>query len=255
MDKNHDTSWETSSSWYDKIVGAKGHYYHQQVIIPSILRLLQVEKKSQPHLLDLACGQGILSRHLPKGMKYFGIDGSESLIASAKKYGSKETHQFFVRDLSDELDLPFKDFSHATCILALQNLAQPTALFSTAYKHLRKDSPFIIVLNHPCFRIPRQSSWGIDEQKKLQYRRIERYMSPLKVPIQTQPSKYEKSEQTWSFHFPLSYYTAQLKQTGFVIDQIEEWCSDKKSVGKTAAMENRSRQEFPLFMAIIARKI
>ena len=255
MDRNNDTSWESSSSWYDKIVGTKGHYYHQQVIIPGILRLLEVEKKTHPYLLDLACGQGILSRHLPKGMKYLGIDGSESLIQSAKKYEAKGTSQFFIHDLSHVLELPYKDFSHATCILAAQNLAQPGALFRTAYNHLRNQSSFLIVLNHPCFRIPRQSSWGIDEQKKLQYRRIERYMSSLKIPIQTQPSKQESSEQTWSFHYPLSYYTSQLKQAGFVLDHIEEWCSDKKSVGKTAAMENRSRQEFPLFMTLIARKI
>ena len=31
---DRDTSWETSSAWYDKIVGAKGHYYHEQVILP-----------------------------------------------------------------------------------------------------------------------------------------------------------------------------------------------------------------------------
>jgi SAM-dependent methyltransferase len=250
-----DTSWETSSSWYDKIVGTKGHYYHQQVIIPGVLRLLEADKKNQPYLLDLACGQGILSRHLPKGMKYLGIDGSPSLIELAKKYPSKNAAQFFTHDLMHVLDLPYKDFSHATCILAMQNLSQPTALFRTAHQHLRKEAPFIIVLNHPCFRIPRQSSWGVDEQKKTQYRRIERYMSPLKIPIQTQPSKQEGSETTWSFHYPLSYYTAQLKQVGFVLDHIEEWCSDKKSKGRTASMENRSRQEFPLFMALVARKI
>lgn len=253
MDKSPDTSWETSSSWYDKIVGVKGHYYHQQVIIPGILRLIETEKKLHPHLLDLACGQGVLSRHLPKGIKYLGIDGSPTLIHTAQTYDPKSPHQFFVHDLTHVLDLPYKEFSHATCVLAVQNLPQPLALFRTAYAHLRKGSPFIIVLNHPCFRIPRQSSWGIDEQKKVQYRRIERYLSPMKIPIQTHPGKQESSE-TFSFHFPLSYYTDQLKQAGFVIDHIEEWCSDKKSIGKSAAMENRSRQEFPLFLTIVARK-
>ncbi len=246
-----DTSWETSSSWYDKIVGAKGHYYHQQVIIPGVLRLLEREKKAQPHILDLACGQGVLARHLPKGMKYLGIDASESLINSAKSYTS---HSFFMHDLAHPLDLPYKEFSHATCILAIQNLSNLLPLFRTAFSHLRKASPFIIVLNHPCFRIPRQSSWGIDEQKKLQYRRIDRYMTPLKIPIQTTPSKHEQSETTTSFHHPLSFYTVQLKAAGFTLDLIEEWCSDKKSAGKTAAMENRSRQEFPLFMTLVARK-
>ncbi len=255
MEKKTDTSWETSSSWYDKIVGPKGHYYHQQVIIPGVLRLLEIEKKKEPHILDLACGQGVVARHLPKGMKYSGIDSSRSLIDAAKKYAPQSPHQFFVHDLSHPLDLPTKDFSHATCILAAQNLTDPLPLFHTAFTHLRRDSLFILVLNHPCFRVPRQSSWGIDPDKKLQYRRVDRYMTPLKIPIQTQPSEQGDSEQTWSFHNPLSYYTAQLKQAGFLLDTIEEWCSDKKSIGKHAPMENRSRQEFPLFMTLIARKL
>ncbi len=254
MSRQDDTTWETSSSWYDKIVGTQGHYYHQQVILPRVLHLLEKEKRPHVHLLDLACGQGILSRRLPKGMKYLGIDGSASLIRSAKKYDPKSPHQFAVHDLSHPLDLPFKEFSHATCILAVQNIADPSALFHTAFAHLKLGSPFIIVLNHPAFRIPRQSSWGIDESKKLQYRRVDRYMTELKIPIQTQPSRQEASEQTWSFHHPISYFSAELKKAGFVIDEIEEWCSDKKSIGKTAAMENRSRQEFPLFLTIIAKK-
>jgi hypothetical protein len=93
----------------------------------------------------------------------------------------------------------------------------------------------------------------VDAQKKLQYRRIDRYMTPLSIPIQTSPGK-GKTEETISFHFSLSHYTALLKKAGFTIDSIEEWCSDKRSTGKTAAMENRSRQEFPLFLAIIAIK-
>jgi SAM-dependent methyltransferase len=250
----NDTTWEASSSWYDKIVGAKGHYYHQQVIIPGVLKILESEKKAQPHLLDLACGQGILARHLPKGMKYLGIDGSTTLIQSAKKYDPRSPHQFFVHDLSHPLTLPFKEFSHAACILAVQNIPNPAPLFRTAFSHLVLGAPLVIVLNHPCFRIPRQSGWGVDEEKKLQYRRVDRYMTELKIPIQTQPSKQEASEQTWSFHRPISYFSNELKQAGFVIAEIQEWCSDKKSVGKTAAMENRSRQEFPLFMTLVARK-
>ncbi len=252
---HQETSWETSSSWYDKIVGAKGHYYHQQVIIPGVLKLLKAAKGPAPHLLDLACGQGILARHLPKDMKYLGVDASSTLIQSAKKQHPQSHHQFLIRDLSSFVELPAKDFSHAACILAAQNLSDPLPLFQTAHAHLRKNASFIIVLNHPCFRIPRQSGWGVDDQKKLQYRRIDRYMSELKIPIQTQPSKQQASENTWSFHHPLSYFTAMLKQAGFVLDHIEEWCSDKKSVGKTAAMENRSRQEFPLFMTLIAKKM
>lgn len=131
---NNDTTWETSSSWYDKIVGSQGHYYHQQVIIPGVLKLLEEEKKPQGHLLDLACGQGILARHLPKGMKYLGIDGSESLIQSAKKYDSRALHQFFVHNLSYPLELPYKEFSPCHMYPCFTKLVPPFATFKNCLR-------------------------------------------------------------------------------------------------------------------------
>ena len=122
-------------------------------------------------------------------------------------------------------------------------------------KHLQLNGTFVIVLNHPAFRIPRQSSWGIDEQNKLQYRKINRYLSPLKIPITAHPGQ-KQSALTWSFHNPISYYISLLTHHGFVVDAFEEWASDKESQkGKTGKMENRSRAEIPLFLAIRARKL
>ena len=73
------------------------------------------------------------------------------------------------------------------------------------------------------------------------------------IPIVAHPGKKE-SEETWSFHYPLSAYSEMLFDNGFCIEKIEEWISDKKSTGSKAKMEDRARKEFPLFMAIIARK-
>ncbi len=254
MKKQNDTSWESSADWYDKSVGAKGHYYHQQVILPNLLRLLAFSKSEPSSLLDLACGQGILSRHLPPSTTYTGVDASRSLIAFAQKDAKNPKHQFLVADLSKPLELKNPPFTHAVCLLAVQNIENFQILFQNASRHLQPGGKFIFVLNHPSFRIPRQSHWAVDPNKKCQYRRIDMYMSQLKIPIQTHPSQQDSSPSTWSFHRPLSAYSAALKQAGFLIDQIEEWCSDKQSTGKMAGMENRSRKEFPLFMAISAIK-
>ncbi|VHO03177.1 class I SAM-dependent methyltransferase [Candidatus Rhabdochlamydia sp. T3358] len=255
MNKNkQDTSWESSSAWYDKLVSVEGHYYHREIIIPGVLDLLKQYPDPDGFLLDLACGQGVLSRHLPKEMKYIGVDASPSLIQSAQKNAS-DNHQFFVHDFTDVLPIPKMLCSHACCILALQNMSSIAPILQTAWEHLKKNAPLILVLNHPSFRIPRQSSWGVDLEKKLQYRRMDCYMTPLKIPIQTHPSLKTKSETTWSFHYPLSTYSTLLKESGFTIDIIQEWCSNKKSQGKMATMENRSRKEFPLFMTLVARKI
>jgi SAM-dependent methyltransferase len=248
MPSNH-TSWENSARWYTGAVGEKGHYYHQHVVIPGALRLLNLSATSR--LLDLACGQGILARALPPSTGYLGLDLSESLIKSAQKLSR---HEFRVADVSKPLSLSQKDFTHAAIILALQNINHPEITLQNASRHLAPSGRLLLVLNHPCFRIPRQSSWGIDPGNQLEYRRINRYLSPLKIPISTHPGD-SHSPLTWSFHQPLSAYFAFLKSAGFVVDSLEEWTSDKESVGQAAKMENRARSEFPLFMAILARKL
>ena len=246
-----DTSWEESSAWYDKIVADKGHYYHQTVIIPKVLRLLDLKKEDS--LLDLACGQGVLARALPSFCSYVGLDASPSLIQQAKTRSPQR--EFKVADVTKPLPLDKKhSFSHATCILALQNIEHPHAVFKQVASFLKKGAKLVVVLNHPAFRIPRQSSWGIDASKKLQYRRIERYMTPLQIPLQTNPGQKTKGSVTYSFHYPLSTYSQGLLEQGFLIEKIEEWVSDKKSTGSCARMENRSREEFPLFLTLLAQK-
>ncbi|HUD01412.1 MAG TPA: class I SAM-dependent methyltransferase [Rhabdochlamydiaceae bacterium] len=243
------TSWESSHKWYDCLVGEKGHYYHEHIVLPQSLKLLAL--KTGDSLLDLGCGQGVLSRQLPAGVDYAGIDASPSLIQEAKKRSQKPFH---VGDITQPLNLKHPPFSHAALILVLQNLEGPEKALENAFRSLKPGGKLLLVLNHPCFRIPRQSSWGVDEAKKLQYRRLDLYMSPLKIPIQTNPSAGEKSPTTWSFHSPLSVYTEALAKSGFLIEKMEEWVSDKKSTGPKARMENRSREEFPLFLAILAVK-
>lgn len=248
----HKTSWQSVSSWYTKAVGESGHYFHQHVVIPATLRLLNL----QPHnsLLDLACGQGILERHIPKDIEYVGIDIAPSLVKYAQEHAGPG-HRFFIGDITKPLPTQKRDFTHAALLLALQNIEHPNLTLSQAADHLQQNGTLLLILNHPCFRIPRQSSWGIDPQNKTQYRRIDRYLSPLSVPITATPSKGQRSAVTWSYHLPISAYAELLRKTGFMIETIEELGSDKVSVGTAAKMENRSRAEFPMFMAIVARKI
>lgn len=247
------TSWEKVGSWYNGVVGDEGHYYHQKIILPGVLKLLGMANDKEYSLLDLACGQGVLARSLPDRCTYTGIDASPTLIKAAKMANKNDKkHEFAVGDVSKPLAIKKHDYTHATVILALQNIESASRVIDNAAKHLQPGGRLILVLNHPCFRIPRQSSWGIDEEKKLQYRRIDRYQSEMKIPIQAHPSQGNSSASTWSFHHPLSTYMRWLHEAGFSAQLIEEWSSDKNSSGKNAKMENRSREEIPLFMAISA---
>ncbi|MGZ3634194.1 MAG: class I SAM-dependent methyltransferase, partial [Parachlamydiaceae bacterium] len=225
------------------------------LIFPGIMRLLDIKPQSTFSLLDLACGQGVLAKQLPPSMTYTGIDLSATLIKAARQHSTAKHHEFLVGDVSKPLPLHKKDFSMATIVLALQNIEYGERVIQNTMKHLAPQGRLLLILNHPSFRIPRQSSWAIDEQKKIQYRRVDRYFSEMKIPIQMHPGKGTASPETWSFHHPLSTYSQWLYDAGFHMIKIEEWCSDKQSTGKCAKMENRSREEIPLFMAILAVKM
>lgn len=234
-------SWEKVAKWYSGIVGDEGHYYHQHVVIPNSIRLL--EMKDGESLIDYACGQGILARSIKQKIKYLGVDTARSLIEEAKRMD--KSGQYLVADVSKKLEVSDK-FDKAAVILALQNIEKFEGVIKSASEMLKNKGKFLIVINHPCFRIPRQSSWEIDEKNKMEYRRINRYLNPLSIPITI------RNNVTWSYHNPISKYSDCLNKNNFAILKIEEWTSDKSSVGGAAKMENRARSEFPLFMAILA---
>lgn len=253
--KQRSTSWQKVSPWYNKITQDKGHYYHEHVIIPRVIKLLSLT--STDSLIDLACGSGVLGRKVKKDIHYLGLDIAPSLIDAAKRQDKSDNHTYVVADVARPLASFNKNatlFTHAACILAIQNIKEPEKVFEQARDTMAPKGKFIIVMNHPAFRIPRHSSWGIDEQSKLQYRRVNRYMSPLEIPMNIHPGKGRSSPLTWSYHYPLSSYTMWLKKTGFVITDIEEWTSDKESTGKKGKMENLARNEIPLFLTIVAKK-
>jgi ubiquinone/menaquinone biosynthesis C-methylase UbiE len=253
--KPQSTSWEPVEKWYQDSVGEHGHYYHQHVVMPGVLRLLALDQAPQASLLDLACGQGILARQIPANIAYTGIDISPSLLKNAQQTDRNRLHEYLVGDALKPLPTKKHDFTHAAIVLAIQNFEEPVLALKNVAKHLAMNGRLVIAMNHPCFRILRQSSWKVDEAQKIQYRRIDRYSSPMKFPIQAHPSKGQQSATTWSFHYPIADYSRWLYEAGFAIELIEEWHSNKVSTGKVAKMENRSREEFPLFLAIRAVKL
>ncbi|HSX37296.1 MAG TPA: class I SAM-dependent methyltransferase [Chlamydiales bacterium] len=242
-------SWDIAEKWYNRIVGEKGHDYHQSVVLPNAIRMLKLPKSGS--LLDLGCGQGVLSRALPESIEYCGIDLSKKLIQDANLRSKRKTSSFYVGDATaQKLPIEKDDFDRVACILSLQNMENGERAIQTAARHLKNTGELLLVLNHPCFRIPRQSDWGIDEKAKLQFRKVNCYLTSLKIPLQVHPGKGEKSAVFYSYHNPLSVYMQWLANQGFAITAMEEWVSHKNSTGLKSRIENRARREIPLFLAI-----
>lgn len=245
------SSWGESAKWYNGIVGEKGHYFHRHVIWPALLPLMKLQAGES--LLDLGCGQGVLARIIPAGVNYVGIDISGSLINEAKRLDKNKKHQFMIADVSKPLSLPANSFDKVVMVLSLQNIQNWAGVVKNVADKLKPQGAAFFVLNHPYYRIPRQTGWLIDEGSKLQKRWVNRYMSPLEIAVNMQPSKIG-GKVTWSFHRPLSSLVKLFKQNHLYIYDMEELVSDKESQGAMKKSENRSRAEIPLFMLLAAQK-
>jgi ubiquinone/menaquinone biosynthesis C-methylase UbiE len=242
------TAWKGGvASWYKKSVGTNGSFYHREVVIPNSLRLLNI--KSGEKFLDLGCGQGIMGRQIKN--KYLGIDLSTELIEEAKKLDKNINHTYLVGDITKDLKI-YGSFDKGMIILALQNVKKPFGVIRNFSKLLNKDGELLIVINHPAFRIPKHSDWEVVDNK--QFRIMESYLSPLEIPIESSPFDKINNQISYSYHYPLSAYIEMLSDNGFFIKTIEEWISPKKSEGPMAIIEDRAREEFPLFLAIKAVK-
>lgn len=251
--KNRKTDWSEAADWYDQHVGEAGSEYHQRVILPGVMRLLSVQPGEK--VLDIACGQGVLCRKLAQmNAEVTGIDAAESMIQAARQRGP-ETIRYQIADATNPHGLPSSHFHAAACVLAIQNIHPLPTVFSGVARLLVPGGRFVMAMTHPCFRGPGETHWGWDGEKKVQYRRVDRYLVPRKTPIVTHPGS-DPTQYTWTFHRPIEDYVKSLSRAGMMLDAMEEWPSHKTSdSGPRAAAENVSRKEIPLFLAIRAVKI
>ncbi len=247
------TDWGNVADWYDQLVGESGSEFHREVVIPGVLRLLA--PKPGQRIIDVACGQGVLCRVLAsKQVEATGVDAAPELINAARERGPDTIH-YEVADARKLFFLPAGAFDAALCVLAIQNIHPLAPVFEGVARFLKPGGQLVIVMMHPCFRGPKETSWGWDESAKVQFRRTDRYLLPRKNPIVTHPGS-APGEYTWTFHRPIQSYIKSLRNAGLLIDAIEEWASHKISTsGPRAAAENLARKEIPMFMAIRAIKV
>jgi SAM-dependent methyltransferase len=244
------TSWNNLADWYDSWAGA-GSEHHRKLAIPAVLDLLELRRNE--HLLDIGCGPAALARDAARaGAHYTGVDLSPRMIAHARERHGRHG-RMLVADalhLAANSSLAPGSFDAAVFLLSLQNIdpLEP-ALVSAAWA-LRPGGRLVILLTHPCFRIQRQSGWGWDAGRKLRYRRVDRYLTPLRIPLR--PPSSGNGAPVATFHRPLHDYVNTMAQCGLPLDAMREIV--RPAERSAAPTDARADAEFPLFLALRARK-
>lgn len=254
------TSWDPVAEWYTGWVGESGSKHHQLLALPAALDLLV--PVSGERVLDIGAGSGVLAPLIAElGAQYVGVDASEKLIQFAQSHHGQ--HGRFLRGdatrLAELAHLRGGSFDAAVFVLSIQDMAPLDTVLRSAAWALRPGGRIVIVMTHPCFRVPRQSGWGWDDARRLRYRRVDRYLTELAVPMKAYGARKPdgaRTSATRSFHRPLEAYINGLAMCGLLIDSMREIPTYQVApAGPHARAENLAHQEIPLFLGLRATKV
>jgi len=246
------TSWDTVADWYTDWVGEDGGRHHREQTIPAALHLLAPRPDEQ--ILDVGAGPGVLATHIARaGAYYTGIDASPRLLDYARLHHGHHG-RFLCADactLDQSPVLRAGTFDAAVFLLSIQDMDPLCDVLRCMAWALRGGGRVVIVMTHPCFRVPRLSGWGWDEARQSQYRRVDRYLSPLPVPMEAVGRRGGGG--TVRFHRPLQDYINGLAHYGFFIDRLDEIATYKAPrKGPRSKAEGRAIDEIPVFLALRA---
>lgn len=147
-------SWSDIAEWYDQLIRA-GSGPHQ-LAVETTLRL--VPRLSGLDVLDVACGQGLLSRALvcAGAQSVTAVDFTPEMIAIAKRYEDAEPLGIDYRVDNAEVLSSVDDQSVdvVTCQLGLMDIPDAAAAVKSVARVLRVDRSFVFVIGHPCFLAP-----------------------------------------------------------------------------------------------------
>lgn len=251
--KNKDTSWNKVADWYDELL-KNDDSYQAKVILPNLLRVLDLKKGEQVY--DLACGQGYFSNVFARvGANVIASDLSKKLIEKAKM-DAKEKITFYITPAHRAQFLKDNSIDTVVIVLAIQNIENVNDVLVECKRILKKEGRIVIVLNHPAFRVPQSSDWIF--QDGVQSRIISKYLSESKLSIDMTPGEKnsKKKISTISFHRSLQYYVKLFSKNGLAITRLEEWISHKQSgTGPRQLAEDKARKEIPMFMCIEIKNI
>lgn len=188
------TAWDEMAEWMDAKHQDTGDLWHRALIGPPVLKLLG--RVDGLRILDVACGNGYLSRHLAKlGARVTGVDASERLVAlaRAREAQMRQGIAYHTANAAHLDPLPDESFDAVVIHMALMDIADAAGALREAARVLRPDGRLIASLSHPCFDVPNASAWVVERMDfdVTVWRKVSRYRETFqgRIPWQLTPDR------------------------------------------------------------------
>lgn len=123
---------------YDRIADRKR--------VDFIARVLQGSLGKDARVLDVGCGNGVISRHLGRlGFNVTGVDVSDKTIEKARSL-TNLPNVVFMRKSAEELVASGEKYEAVICSEVLEHLTNPGALLEVLYSSLKDNGKLIVTV-------------------------------------------------------------------------------------------------------------
>jgi 2-polyprenyl-3-methyl-5-hydroxy-6-metoxy-1,4-benzoquinol methylase len=240
MDNNNDAArqpelleesrniWDTNAEAWDAKIGGGGGW-QTTLIAPMVERMLEIRPGER--VLDLACGNGIFSRHLAGlGAYVVASDFSPKMIEYARSRTVEHAGriEYHVADATDETQLlalagpDGGQFDAAVCNNALMDMPAIEPLYRAVAKMLRPGGRFVFSIMHPCFNgqsVSMQAEIAGYDARPTYSIKVSSYLS---AEVTQGLAIFEQPRQQYYWHRPLHALLSPAFSAGLLLDRLEE---------------------------------
>ncbi len=219
--------WNANAEFWDSSMG-EGNEFHKKLILPVLEKLLSIE--GGENILDLACGNGQLSRWMAgKGATVHGVDISENLVSIARRKSEmyRDSISYSVLDITEPEDLEKlegREYDSIVCNMAVMDTPEIAPLAHSVSHLLKSGGKFVMSTTHPCFNTADMKKVAIESEeggvlKETIGIHTDRYLTPRKIfglAIRGQP------EAQPYFERPLNMILRPFLEHGLLLNSLEE---------------------------------
>lgn len=247
--------WDQKAEFWDQLHGEHGNRFHRELVGPAVERLLGL--KEGEHVLDIACGSGVLARQLAAlGGVVTAVDFSPALIERAKARGQKagEPIHYEVVDATDEEAMAALGegmFDAVTNTMAMMDMPVIAPLYRAVRRLLKLGGRFVFATSHPAFNS--SNPVFLAELEDLEGELVMKNALKISAYNHIPPSKAvgAKGEPTshYYYHRPLYQLLGEAFAAGLVLDALEEPVFASEGIDEERPLSWYSYPQIPPILA------